>query len=99
MAKEEGMMLDEQMIVVGIPTEAVKVELTAWVVNDVEEPPKKVSKTLSLPEIGNCRKEYLSLDPDDGATYIISELYKEFLKDDSGLTWEEYWDANSAERD
>lgn len=87
--------LDEQLIVMPIPKDAIKIKMTVTLL-DADNEPYKVKTVMNLHDIHKAREEYLELDPDDGVKYVLTDLFKAYLEADKGMDWEEYRDAYSS---
>ena len=84
--------LDEQLIVMSIPKDAIKIKMTVTLL-DADNEPYKVKTVMKMHDIHKAREEYLELDPDDGVRYVVTDLFKAYIDDDEGMDWEEYRDA------
>lgn len=82
----------EQLIVMRIPKDAIKLKITA-ILLDEDNKPYKAKAVMRLHDIYEAREEYLKLDPDDGVRYVLTDLFKAYLEDNKGMDWEEYRDA------
>ena len=84
--------LDEQLIVMSIPKDAIKIKMTVTLL-DADNEPYKVKSVMKMHDIHKAREEYLELDPDDGVRYVVTDLFKAYIDDDEGMDWEESRDA------
>ena len=96
MSEKEYVEFEEMLIVTRIPRGACRVEMTVTMLDDNSGVYTVVS-TMDTEDIRMARDDYLRVDPDDGVKYVFSDLFKAYMEDDEGMSWEDYRDAYGAE--
>ena len=96
MSEKEFAELEEMLIATPIPKGACRVDMIITMLDDNGDVYTVVSR-MDTEDIRMAREDYLRVDPDDGVEYVFSDLFKAYMEDDEGMSWEEYRDAYGAE--
>lgn len=100
MKKKDEYIGDQHLVVLSIPKDTFKLELTAYVIDDAKEDPIKVWSVLKPDDLAQARRDYLSIDPEDlaFARFRFNPLFEQFLDDGGDISdldaWVKYRDSH-----